>query len=115
MRAAVINKDEKMIDFLISEFHLESVYYFSSIYGFSALMEKYTNYQKVKKMTMLMYAARRLDLQGVHNFFGIKLKGKKVDNKTALMMAFEADHSTSERKKAFHQIVQILMGCRMEL
>ena len=45
---------------------------------------------------MLMYAAHR-SLQGVSHFFIINLKGKKLNGKTALMMAFEADHSSPEK------------------
>ena len=44
MRAAVISKDEKMIDFLISEFHIESAYYYSSIHNIPELMKKYESY-----------------------------------------------------------------------
>ena len=61
MRAAVISKDEKMIDFLISEFEIESAYYYSSIQNIPELMKKYESYQKLKKITMLMYAARISD------------------------------------------------------
>ena len=61
MRAAVISKDEKMIDFLISEFKIESAYYYSSIHNIPELMKKYESSLKLNKITMLMYAARISD------------------------------------------------------